>query len=84
MPRLYYNRYSTEMALAFTDQTLAAKIDVVDQYLAPLHGRTKWNKVCLKMKPRYFRQPHVNVKFVCIHFWCKQQICSLACFTTFK
>lgn len=50
------NRYSTEMALAFTDQTLAAKIDVVDQYLAPLHGRTKWDKVCLKMKPRYFRR----------------------------
>ena len=50
------NRYSTEMSVAFTDQTLAAKIDIVDQYLAPLHGHTKWDKVCLKMKPRYFRR----------------------------
>lgn len=50
------NRYSTEMSMAFTDQTLAAKIDVVDQYLAPLHGHKKWDKVCLKMKPRYFRR----------------------------
>lgn len=50
------NRYAHQVATAFTDQTLAARIEIVDQYLAPLHRHTSWDKVCLKLKPRYFRQ----------------------------
>lgn len=54
-PRLDSNTHAAGVASAFTDKTGAGKITFVQQYLAPLKGYSRWDKICRSMKQYDFR-----------------------------
>ena len=54
-PRLDSNTHAAGVASAFTEKTGAGKISFVQQYLAPLKGYSRWDKICRSMKQYDFR-----------------------------
>lgn len=53
--RIDANIHASGVACAFTEKTGAGKISFVKQYLAPLKGYSRWDKLCRGMKQYDFR-----------------------------